>query len=143
MTPASCGSCCAVCLVERACFAVCCSCVCLVALALLFAVIVLLRAGAQLKCIGCRVPAPCDVQHRNLAERGLLSFLRLLRAFLLNVTKRNQGRERNGASDRWDSCHATLPPSRSIGCHGTLIRSAAARPHTRGRVPSSSLGRVA
>ena len=30
------------------------------------------------------------VQHRHLAERGLLSFLRLLSAFLLNVTKRNQ-----------------------------------------------------
>ena len=30
------------------------------------------------------------VQHRNLAERGLLSFLRLLSAFLLNAIKRNQ-----------------------------------------------------
>ena len=30
------------------------------------------------------------VQHRHLAERGLLSFLRLLRAFQLNVIKRNQ-----------------------------------------------------
>ena len=45
---------------------------------------------------------------------------------------------RNGASDRWGSCHATLSPSRGIGCHGTLIRSAVARPHTRARVPSSS-----
>ena len=45
---------------------------------------------------------------------------------------------RNGASDRWGSCHATLPPSRGIGCHGTLIRSAVARPHTRARAPSSS-----
>ena len=27
--------------------------------------------------------------HRHLAERGLLSFLRLLRAFQLNVIKRN------------------------------------------------------
>ena len=31
------------------------------------------------------------VQLRHLAERGLLSFLRLLSAFLLNVSKRNQG----------------------------------------------------
>ena len=45
---------------------------------------------------------------------------------------------RNGASDRWDSCRATLPPSRGIGCHGTLIRSAVAQPHTRARAPSSS-----
>ena len=28
--------------------------------------------------------------HRHLAERGLLSFLRLLRAFQLNAIKRNQ-----------------------------------------------------
>ena len=46
---------------------------------------------------------------------------------------------RNGASGRWDSCHATLPPSRGIGCHGTLIRSAVARPHTRARVPKFQL----
>ena len=45
---------------------------------------------------------------------------------------------RNGAGDRWDSCHATLSPSRGIGCHGTLIRPAVARPHTRARAPSSS-----
>ena len=45
---------------------------------------------------------------------------------------------RNGASDHWGSCHATLSPSRGIGCHGTLIRSAVARPHTRARAPSSS-----
>ena len=30
------------------------------------------------------------VLHRHLAERGLLSFLRLLRAFRLHVIKRNQ-----------------------------------------------------
>ena len=30
------------------------------------------------------------VLHRHLAERGLLSFLSLLGAFLLNVIKRNQ-----------------------------------------------------
>ena len=30
------------------------------------------------------------VQHRHLAERGLLSFLRLLGAFQLNAIKRNQ-----------------------------------------------------
>ena len=30
------------------------------------------------------------VLHRHLTERGLLSFLRLLRAFQLNVIKRNQ-----------------------------------------------------
>ena len=30
------------------------------------------------------------VVHRHLAERGLLSFLRLLGAFRLHVTKRNQ-----------------------------------------------------
>ena len=45
---------------------------------------------------------------------------------------------RNGASDRWDCCHATLSPSRGTGCHDTLIRSAAARPHTRARASSSS-----
>ena len=55
------------------------------AIVLLFAVIVLLRAGAQLKCIGCFVPASCDVEHLKLAARGLLSFLRLLRAFLLHA----------------------------------------------------------
>ena len=35
------------------------------------------------------------VLHRHLAKHGLLSFLRLLRAFLLNVVKRNQGILRN------------------------------------------------
>ena len=64
-----------------------CRVVCFVALALLFAFIVLPRAGAQLKCIGCCVPAPCDVQHRKPAERGLLPYLRLLRAFSLHVKK--------------------------------------------------------
>ena len=33
------------------------------------------------------------VQHRHLAERGLLSFLRLLSAFLLHVIKRNQAKK--------------------------------------------------
>ena len=64
--------------------------------ALLFAVIVWPRAGTQLKCTGCCVPAPCDVQHRKPAERGLLSFLRLLRAFLLHVIKRDQTRPTPG-----------------------------------------------
>ena len=44
----------------------------------------------KLKCIGCCVPEPCDVKHCKLAAaRGLLSFLSFLRAFLLNVIKRN------------------------------------------------------
>ena len=34
------------------------------------------------------------VLHRLLAEHGLLSFLSLLRAFPLNVIKRNQGHSR-------------------------------------------------
>ena len=55
-------------------------------------VVVILRAGARLKCTGCRVPAPCDVEHCKPAARGLLSFLSLLRAFLLNVIKHNQAR---------------------------------------------------
>ena len=81
---------------------------------LLFAVIALLRAGAQLKCIGCCVPAPCDVEHCKLAARGLLSFLSFLRAFLLNVvkaqSKRTSGcgsarvRLRPGPSERRDPC---------------------------------------
>ena len=51
--------------------------------------------GAQLKCIGCCVPAPCDVQHCKFAARGLLSFLSFLGAFLPNAIKRNQGIKRN------------------------------------------------
>ena len=34
-------------------------------------------------------PGACDVQHCQPAARGLLSFLSLLRAFWLNVIKRN------------------------------------------------------
>ena len=57
---------------------------------LLFAVIIRPRAGAQLKCVGCCVPAPCDVEHCKPAARGLLSFFSLLGAFLLHAIKRNQ-----------------------------------------------------
>ena len=48
------------------------------------------RAGAQLKCIGCCVLAPCDVEHCKPAARGLLSFLSLLRAFSLKLINANQ-----------------------------------------------------
>ena len=41
--------------------------------------------------IGCLAPAPGFlVQHFHLPARGLLSLFSLLRAFLLNATKRNQ-----------------------------------------------------
>ena len=54
-----CNADCPCCLLCRACLAaVCCYCVCPVVLALLLAVIVCLRAGARLKCIGCLAPAP-------------------------------------------------------------------------------------
>jgi len=48
------------------------------------------------------------VEHCKLAARGLLSFLSLLGAFLLNATKRNQ---RRGVSDAYE-----LRPS--MGCCG-------------------------
>ena len=69
------------CLLCSACCAVCCYCT-------------TAGRGASEVYFGCCVPAPCDVQHRKPAERGLLSFLRLLRAFLLHVIKRNQARSR-------------------------------------------------
>ena len=52
--------------------------------------VICLWAGAQLKCIGCCVPAPCVVKHWKPAGRGVLSFLSLLRVFLLITIKRNQ-----------------------------------------------------
>ena len=55
---------------------------------------VVLRAGVRLKCIGCRVPAPCDEEHRKPAARGLLSLISLLRALLLNVTELKHLRRR-------------------------------------------------
>ena len=54
---------------------------------------VCLRAGARLKCIGYRTPAPCpapcDVEHCKLAARGVLSLFSvcLARAVLLNAIK--------------------------------------------------------
>ena len=53
-----------------------------------YTVVVALRARAQLKCIECCVPSPCDAKHCKPAARGLLSFLSVLRAFLLNAIKR-------------------------------------------------------
>ena len=41
----------------------------------------------QSKTVGCCVPSPCDVEHCKLAACGLLFFLSLLKAFLLNVIK--------------------------------------------------------
>ena len=64
-----------------------------VALAVLLAVIVSLRAGARLKSevlmeVSSRRLA--IVQHRHLPARGLLSLFSLLSAFSLTVIKRNQ-----------------------------------------------------
>ena len=48
------------------------------------------------------------VQLRHLAERGLLSFLRLLSAFLLNVIKRNQVRHPAPSQQRRGPLMASL-----------------------------------
>ena len=68
------------------------------------------RAGAQLKCIGCCVLAPCDVEHCKPAARGLLSFLSLLRAFLLNAIKHNQARGGHPCRPRRCACPLHIKP---------------------------------
>ena len=49
--------------------------------------------GGDISCWSV-VPAPCDVKHCRPAARGLLSFLSLLKAFLLNVIQPTQAHAR-------------------------------------------------
>ena len=54
-----------------------------------------------------RPTAPCDVKHFKLAVRGLLSFISLLGAFLLNAIKRNQVRWLAGGRPKTLAWYAT------------------------------------
>ena len=80
-----------------------CCVVCFAALALLLAVVVFALQRLLCRCLllllydcglgrnwSVCVPAPCGVKHCKLDAHGLLSFLSLLRAILLNAIKRNQ-----------------------------------------------------
>ena len=60
--------------------------------ALLFVVICMTAGRGVAEVHWMSRPGACDVSHRQHAEHGLLSFLSLLRAFLLNVIKRNQAK---------------------------------------------------
>ena len=58
-------------------------------LAVLFVVICMTAGRDVLEVYWMSRPGACDVEHCQPAARGLLSFLSLLRAFLLNAIKRN------------------------------------------------------